>query len=227
MPLIRLTNVSIAYGTHALLDGANFQLSAGERVGLLGRNGEGKSTLMKIIDGEVHTDSGEIWRKPALKIARLEQAPELPGEQSIYDVVAAGLGEVGQWIMRYHHLSESLQGNDTQALKELGHLQHQLETHHGWQLQQRVETVLSRLQLPAETKVSELSGGWKRRVALAGALVIEPELLLLDEPTNHLDLESITWLEEQLLNYQAALETKRRICFARRRPTRVSDRAKM
>ncbi len=205
MPLIKLTNVSIAYGTHALLNEANFQLDEGERVGLLGRNGEGKSTLLKILEGLVHADSGEVWRKPELKLARLEQAPELSNQETVYDAVAGGLGEIGHWIARYHELSVSMHAGDEQALKELGHLQHQLEAHHGWQLQQRVETVLSRLNLPADQMISDLSGGWKRRVALARALVIEPEVLLLDEPTNHLDFESISWLEEQLLNYQGAL----------------------
>ncbi|MGR8933145.1 MAG: ATP-binding cassette domain-containing protein [Gammaproteobacteria bacterium] len=205
MPLLRLTNVSIAFGTHALLDQAHLQLDEGERVGLLGRNGEGKSTLMKIIAGEIHADAGEVWRSPGLKLARLEQDPDLPGDATIYDTVAAGLGEIGQWIMRYHALSLTMQETNAAELKELGAIQQLLEAHHGWQLQQRVETVLSRLQLPAEQAVAALSGGWKRRVALARALVIEPDVLLLDEPTNHLDLESITWLEEQLLNYQGAI----------------------
>ncbi|MGD7036642.1 ATP-binding cassette domain-containing protein [Methylotuvimicrobium buryatense] len=205
MPLIRLTNVSIAYGTHALLNNANFQLDPGERVGLLGRNGEGKSTLMKIIAGNIQPDHGEIWRQPELKLAWLEQAPELVGESTIYDAVAAGLGELGQWITRYHALSTQLDNADDKTLQELGDLQHKLESKNGWHFQQQVESTLSRLNLPGELPVKSLSGGWKRRVALARALVLEPELLLLDEPTNHLDLDSITWLEEQLLNFQGAV----------------------
>jgi len=205
MPLLRLTNISIAYGTHALLENADFQLDAGERVGLLGRNGEGKSTLMKIIAGSVHADHGEIWRQPELKLAWLEQSPELPDDATIYDAVAGGLGELGQWITRYHTLSLAMAHDDGKALQELGDLQHKLEAHNGWHFQQRVETTLSRLDLPGELKINGLSGGWKRRVALARALVIEPEVLLLDEPTNHLDFESILWLEEQVLNFQGAV----------------------
>jgi ATP-binding cassette subfamily F protein uup len=205
MPLLRLTNVSIAYGTHALLHNADFQLDAGERVGLLGRNGEGKSTLMKIIAGNIQADHGEIWRQPELKLAWLEQTPDLPDDATIYDAVAGGLGELGEWITRYHALSLTMDYDDAKALNELGDLQHKLEAHNGWHFQQRVETTLSKLDLPGELKISGLSGGWKRRVALARALVIEPEVLLLDEPTNHLDFESITWLEEQLLNFQGAV----------------------
>ncbi|MGR9046390.1 MAG: ATP-binding cassette domain-containing protein [Gammaproteobacteria bacterium] len=224
MPLLRLTNVSIAYGTHALLDDANFQLDAGERVGLLGRNGEGKSTLMKIIAGNVHADHGEIWRQPELKLAWLEQAPELPDDATIYDAVAGGLGELGHWITRYHTLSSSMASADAKALQELGDLQHKLEAKNGWHFQQRVETTLSRLNLPADLPVSGLSGGWKRRVALARALVIEPEVLLLDEPTNHLDLESITWLEEQLLNFQGAvLFVTHDRAFLQKLATRIVD----
>lgn len=205
MPLLRLTNISIAYGTHALLKNADFQLDAGERVGLLGRNGEGKSTLMKIIAGNVLADHGDIWRQPELRLAWLEQSPDLPDDATIYDAVAGGLGELGEWITRYHALSLSMAYDDDKALNELGDLQHKLEAHNGWHFQQRVETTLSKLDLPGELKISGLSGGWKRRVALARALVIEPEVLLLDEPTNHLDFESITWLEDQLLNFQGAV----------------------
>ncbi|MCK5925124.1 MAG: ATP-binding cassette domain-containing protein, partial [Methylococcales bacterium] len=136
MPLLQLSNVSIAYGTHALLDKANFQLDAGESVGLLGRNGEGKSTMMKIIAGNILADEGEIWRQPELKLAWLEQAPTLTDGMSIYDAVAEGLGDLGHWISRYHHLSMHMEATDEKALEELGNLQHQLETHNGWHFQQ-------------------------------------------------------------------------------------------
>ncbi|MFI3196695.1 MAG: ATP-binding cassette domain-containing protein [Methylococcaceae bacterium] len=205
MPLLRLSNISIAYGTHALLKNADFQLDAGERVGLLGRNGEGKSTLMKIIAGNVLPDHGDIWRQPELRLAWLEQSPDLPDDATIYDAVAGGLGELGEWLTRYHALTLSMDYDDDKALNEMGDLQHKLESHNGWHFQQRVETTLNKLDLPGELKISDLSGGWKRRVALARALVIEPEVLLLDEPTNHLDFESINWLEEQMLSFQGAV----------------------
>jgi len=205
MALIRLKKVSIAFGTHLLLNKAEFQLEEGERVGLLGRNGEGKSTLMKIVMKHIHADEGEIWYKPELRIAVLEQMPHLPDEETIYDVVAGGLGEVGEWIKRYHEITLHMTDMTDAVMTEMGDLQHKLDVHNGWQIQQRVENILTRLNLPAETKVKGLSGGWKRRVSLAKALVIEPEVLLLDEPTNHLDLESIMWLEEQLINFKGAI----------------------
>ncbi len=224
MPLLRLTNISIAYGTHALLKNSDFQLDAGERVGLLGRNGEGKSTLMKIIAGNVLADHGDIWRQPELRLAWLEQSPDLPDDATIYDAVASGLGELGTWITRYHSLSLTMDYSDDKALQELGDLQHKLESHRGWHFQQRVDTTLSKLDLPGELKINGLSGGWKRRVALARALVIEPEVLLLDEPTNHLDFESITWLEEQLLNFQGAvLFVTHDRAFLQKLATRIVD----
>ena len=205
MPLLRLSNISIAFGTHALLKDADFQLDPGERVGLLGRNGEGKSTLMKITAGNILPDNGDIWRQPELRLSWLEQSPDLPDDATIYDAVAGGLGELGSWITRYHELTLTMDYEDEKALNELGDLQHKLEAHNGWHFQQRVETTLTKLELPGDLKISGLSGGWKRRVALARALVIEPEVLLLDEPTNHLDFESILWLEEQILNFQGAV----------------------
>ena len=223
MPLIRLNNVSIAYGTHALLDNAEFQLDPGEKVGLLGRNGEGKSTLMKIIAGNVHADNGEVWRQAEIKMAWLEQSPDLDNEATIYDAVASGLGELGEWISQYHHLLETMDGGE-QSLNQLGALQHKLETHNGWHFQQRVESTLSKLNLPADVKIGSLSGGWKRRVALAQALVIEPEVLLLDEPTNHLDFESIAWLEEQVLAFQGAvLFVTHDRAFLQKLATRIVD----
>lgn len=223
MPLIRLTNVSIAFGTHALLENADFQLDAGERVGLLGRNGEGKSTLMKIIAGDIHADHGEIWRQPELRLAWLEQTPNLDENDTIYEAVASGLGELGRLIARYHELLTHMDGSE-QSLQALGDVQHKLEADNGWEFQSRVEAVLSRLQLPADIKVGSLSGGWKRRVALARALVIDPEVLLLDEPTNHLDFESISWLEEQLLAFQGAvLFVTHDRAFLQKLATRIID----
>jgi len=223
MPLIRLNKVSIAYGTHALLKDADFQLDPGEKVGLLGRNGEGKSTLMKIIAGSVHADNGEVWSEPQLKLAWLEQSPDLDDDATIYDAVAGGLGELGTWISQYHHLLETMDGGE-ESLKQLGDLQHKLESQNGWHFQQRVESTLTKLNLPADVKINSLSGGWKRRVALAQALVIEPEVLLLDEPTNHLDFESIAWLEEQVLAFQGAvLFVTHDRAFLQKLATRIVD----
>jgi len=223
MALIKLTDVSIAFGVRPVLDHAEFQLDPGERVGLIGRNGEGKSTLMKAVSGLVSIDSGDLWRQPGLRIAMLEQEPVLPDNATIYQATADALGEVGRLITEYHEVLGQIETDPT-ALDKLGQLQHELESLDGWSLQQRVESVLSRLNLPGELPVQGLSGGWRRRVALARALVIDPEVLLLDEPTNHLDMETILWLEEQLLQFSGAvlLVTHDR-AFLQKVATRIID----
>ncbi|MFV8818049.1 ATP-binding cassette domain-containing protein [Haliea sp. E17] len=199
MPLFRLDRASLHYGPQVLLDGVDLQLGRGERLGLLGRNGAGKSTLMRIIAGEQSLDSGERWLRPGVKIARLEQDLPEAGEQSVFEVVASGLAEAGTLLARYHEL---VRGEDMAALAAV---QQQLEAVDGWNLQTRVETTLSQLQLPADTPMSELSGGWRRRVALARALVSDPDILLLDEPTNHLDLPTISWLESQIATFRGSV----------------------
>ena len=203
MPLLRLDNIHLAFGDQPLLDGADFQIRKGERVCLLGRNGAGKSTLMKVVSGEVISDDGGIWRKPGLRVGLLNQ--ELPGQddQKVYDVVASGLEQVGELISQFHRLSMNIQSDaDMNALEKV---QAQLEAQDGWSLQQKVDTVIKKLALPSEKTMKELSGGWRRRVELARALVCEPDLLLLDEPTNHLDIVAIDWLEKQLTDFKGAL----------------------
>lgn len=202
MSLLRLERVELQFGTHVILDKIDLKLDKGDRLGLLGRNGAGKTTLFKVLAGDLVADDGERWIAPTAKLARLEQELPATADATIYDLVADGLAEAGQWITRYHHLIE--QGADAD-MSELARVQQALETHNGWQLQQRVEAIIDRLQLPAERRLSELSGGWRRRVSLARALVGEPDILLLDEPTNHLDIPTIEWLEEQLANYRGAL----------------------
>jgi len=224
VPLLRLSDISIAFGVHHLLEKAEFQLKAGERVGLLGRNGEGKSTLLKIVSGEVKADEGSIWLKPGAKLATLEQAPSLSGDESIYDTVAAGLGDVGNWIAEYHHVAMAQDMDVDKQMAELGRLQHLLDDHDGWKLQQKVEQILTRLELPADKGIAGLSGGWQRRVSLARALVCDPDVLLLDEPTNHLDLESILWLEEHLSTFKGAvLFVTHDRAFLQKLATRIVD----
>ncbi|HEB77748.1 MAG TPA: ATP-binding cassette domain-containing protein, partial [Methylothermaceae bacterium] len=199
--LLHLKDVSLAYGDNPLLDHAELAIDAGERIGLIGRNGEGKSTLLRLCAGLIAPDDGEIRRRPGLKVALLEQNPGFDPGQTAYDAVAAGLGDLGALLQRYHQLAQQ-SPPDLQALERL---QHELEARDGWRLQQKIDQVLSHLRLDPDQPVATLSGGWQRRLALARALVIEPDLLLLDEPTNHLDLDTIAWLEAELLRFPGSL----------------------
>ncbi|WP_353572010.1 ATP-binding cassette domain-containing protein [Candidatus Albibeggiatoa sp. nov. BB20] len=208
MSLVNLDNITIAFGHVTLLDKINLRLEKGERVCLIGRNGEGKSTLLKIIAGQIQAESGLLQFQQGSRISYLAQEPIFEPDDTIFHAVSRGLGDVGELVQTYHDLVHQLSENKDDAdalMKKLEHAQHQLEAQDGWLLEQRVETVLSRLHLSADDKVEQLSGGWKRRVAIAQALVTAPDLLLLDEPTNHLDIEAITWLEDLLLEFNGSL----------------------
>ena len=203
MTLLKLANVSLAYGNNPLLDGVSWQIARGERVCIIGRNGTGKSSMLSLVKGTQLPDDGEIWRAPGLKIGELPQELPLADGRTVFDVVAEGLAGVGQLLADYHHLSQNIQNEAD--LDKLMHVQQELEAKDGWRLQQLVDSTLSRLQLPADKTLAELSGGWRRRVLLAQALVSEPDLLLLDEPTNHLDIGAIAWLEEALTGFNGAV----------------------
>ena len=205
MPLVTLDHLSHAYGHLPLLDDVSLQIDAGERLALIGRNGTGKSTLLQIVSGEVAPDRGTVWRAPATRVARLVQDVPLDTHDSVFAVVAEGLGDLSALVAAYHHASTEVAHGDQAALERMGRLQHELEERDGWRLEQRVELVLTRLALPADTPVDTLSGGWRRRVLLARALVAAPDVLLLDEPTNHLDIDAIEWLEAFLVEYAGAV----------------------
>ena len=202
MPLLRLDKASLHYGTQVLLDEVDLVITRGDKLGLLGRNGTGKTTLLKVLAGELAPDSGERWMRPGVKLARLEQTLPEGDELTVFEVIASGLSRAGQLIAEYHRLVHDPAGTDLDALARV---QQQLENVDGWTLQQRVDTTISQLQLPAESTMGELSGGWRRRVALGKALVGDPDILLLDEPTNHLDIPAINWLEEQLRSFRGSL----------------------
>ncbi len=206
MALLQLKQLTVSFGGPNLLDKVDFQIDKGERVCLVGRNGAGKSTLMKVIAGDVLPDAGEMAGINSLKIARLEQEVPAGTKGSVFDVVAAGLGKIAPLLVDYHHIVQQLQHDHSEAiLARLEKAQHQLEAADGWSLEQQVETVISKLSLDADAEFASLSGGMKRRVLLAQALVKAPDILLLDEPTNHLDIASITWLEGFLKSYGGTL----------------------
>ena len=202
MPLLRLEQVECQFGSQTILDKVDLSLDRGDRLGLLGRNGAGKTTLLKILAGEIQPDGGERWLAPTVRLARLDQELPTQADATVFETVASGLEEIGSLIARFHSLVAN--ASDTN-LTELDKVQREIDARDGWLWQQRVETVISQLSLPSDTPLSALSGGWRRRVSLAKALVVQPDILLLDEPTNHLDIPAIEWLEEQLSAYKGAL----------------------
>lgn len=204
MAILTLQNISLAFGDRPLLKNLDFTLDRGDRVALIGRNGEGKSSLLKVIVGDVIPDDGEIVIDRGYRIASLSQ--EIPRDltKTVYDVVAEGIPQVGEMLVEYHQIL--LQPESEMDLDKLSRLQQDIEALDGWSLDQKVMTIITQLALPKDEVIANLSGGWIRRVLLGKALILEPDLLLLDEPTNHLDIDAILWLEEMLLkNYTGAL----------------------
>ncbi len=202
MPLLKLDKVSINFGTHVLLDEVSLNLDKGKRLGLLGRNGTGKTTLIRTIGNFVKPDSGERWLRPGVKIAWLDQNLPPASSETVYEVIAGSLDEVGELLKQYHRLTMDF---DPDKMNQLEAVQEKLEAKNGWSVGQQIDTVISQLSLPGEKRMEELSGGWRKRVALGCALVLEPDILLLDEPTNHLDIPAIEWLEKNLQDFRGAM----------------------
>ncbi|MDP7775423.1 ATP-binding cassette domain-containing protein [Acinetobacter nosocomialis] len=199
MAYITLRDVQLAFGGPALLDGANFNLERGERVCLIGRNGEGKSTLLKLIEGSLLPDSGEVSIQNGLTVSMLAQ--DVPMDSGkVADIVADGAGEAAEVLKAYHQATDACMLGDMEACDRMGNLQHKLDQLDGWALENKVNALLSKMGLDPNADLADLSGGRKRRVLLARALLTQPDVLLLDEPTNHLDVESIEWLEKFLLD---------------------------
>jgi ATP-binding cassette subfamily F protein uup len=225
MALLGMQDVSIAFGGPPVLDHARFAIERGERVCLLGRNGAGKSTIMKLLDGSLRPDDGEVVRQSGVTVTRLEQEVPDDVEGSTFDVVAAGLGPAGALLARYHHASHRVATEHSDAaLREMDRLHHELDVAGAWEMQTRVDTVLQHLSLDADAPFHLLSGGRKRQVMLARALVRQPDVLLLDEPTNHLDVDAIEWMERFLVDRGTTLlfVTHDR-AFLRRLATRIVE----
>ncbi len=206
MPVVTLSHVSKAFGPQVVLDDVSLSVRRGARIGLIGRNGEGKSTLFRIMAGRIDPDAGEVTLRTGARLACLDQEPALPAGRTVFDCVAEGLGEASRALGEYHRALTRVAHEATPAaLRELERRQAALEHLGAWQYHARIETAISRLGLEADRDVGELSGGWQRRVALARAVVAEPDVLLLDEPTNHLDVASIEWLEEFVADFPGAV----------------------
>ena len=206
MALITIHNGLLAFGDHPLLDHADFALQENERVCLVGRNGAGKSTLMKVLAGEILMDDGKMQIMQDVVVSRLEQDPPRDQQGNVYDYVAGGLKEAGEQLKIYNDLLDLVTHSPTDAnIKKLSTVQEQLEHSGAWRFEDRINNVLTALKLNGQTKLSELSGGWQRKAALARALVCEPDVLLLDEPTNHLDVTTIEWLEGFLKDFRGSI----------------------
>ena len=206
MPLLTLDGGCLAFGHVALLDQVALQIDAGERIALIGRNGSGKSSLLKALAGTVTLDDGRLWRQPGLRVAYVPQEPVFDPQRTIYETIAAGLGEISTLLLAYHEAAHAVAQTATEeGLQRLAQLQSQLEHVDGWSIHTRVEQAISRFALDAEARVGTLSGGGIKRVALTQAWAMEPDLLLLDEPTNHLDLAGILWLEELIRDFRGAV----------------------
>ncbi|MGB2287180.1 MAG: ATP-binding cassette domain-containing protein [Porticoccaceae bacterium] len=206
MPLVTLQDIYLSYGQPPLIDHINLVIERGERVCLIGRNGAGKSTLLKILSGQITADDGILKRASGVKVAQLEQSVPQETEGSVFDVITQGLGAEGELAKRYHHLILALGDNPSdQVMRDVEACQAELDRVNGWDINQRVEAIISKMELDADADISSLSGGYKRRVLLARALVCDPDLLLLDEPTNHLDIDAIQWVEQFLLKWEGSL----------------------
>jgi ABC transport system ATP-binding/permease protein len=228
MSLLRFDDVSLEFGEQKILEDANFAIEPGERVCLIGRNGAGKSTTLKLISGELEPDRGELVQQEGLTVSQLAQTLPLAMAQTVREVVRSGLAPVEALLAEFRRLSGAELDRD--GLRELEALQAQIDARDAWHIDQRVETTITELNLPADTAMNELSGGWRRRVALARALVQNPDLLLLDEPTNHLDIATIKWLEDRIYNFSGSvLFITHDRAFLRRLATRIVeiDRARL
>lgn len=207
MLLFRLSNLQLAFGDNPLLDGVSLTIHKGERIGILGQNGAGKSTFMKVLMGQIIADSGELWRAESIRVAYLDQNLPAQDEQTIYDYIAGGIEGLGGILKRYHALThnDDLDWSDEKNLNEMGALQKLIEERDGWAFEHKIEGMLDMLSLPADAAMKTLSGGSRRRASLGRALISDPDLLMLDEPTNHLDIPTIEWLERAINDFRGAV----------------------